>query len=246
MDYKKLFDLTGKVAVVTGGTGYLGSENVKILKDFGATAMCCTPSYFTFLIEKAQQMGIDLKELPIKVGIFGAEPWTPAMREQIEKSANIKAYDIYGLSEIIGPGVAIECECQQGLHMFEDHFYPEIIDPDTLEVLPDGEWGELVITTLSKEAMPMIRYRTRDLTRIIPEKCACGRTIRRIDRISSRSDDMMIINKELERYSPELAKRPQIIVCNKTDILEEGSITCPSCNELLEFDIDCDCDDCCE
>ena len=168
-------------------------RQIMLMKDFGTTAMCCTPSYFTFLIEKAQQMGIDLRELPIKAGIFGAEPWTPAMREQIEKNAGIKAFDIYGLSEIIGPGVAIECECQQGLHVFEDHFYPEIINPETLEVLPDGEWGELVLTTLSKEAMPMIRYRTRDLTRIIPEKCACGRTIRRIDRISSRSDDMMII-----------------------------------------------------
>jgi phenylacetate-CoA ligase len=168
-------------------------RQVMLMSDFGVNAMCCTPSYFTFIIEKAKAMGIDLKSLPLRVGIFGAEPWTLEMRNQIEAEAGIKAYDIYGLSEIIGPGVGIECECQDGLHIFEDHFYPEIIDPDTLEVLPDGEVGELVLTTLSKQAMPMIRYRTRDITSIKTEKCACGRTLRRINRISSRSDDMMII-----------------------------------------------------
>ena len=134
-----------------------------------------------------------MRELPIRVGIFGAEPWSQGMREQLENGAGIEAFDIYGLSEIIGPGVAIECTEHQGMHVFEDHFYPEIIDPDTGEVLPDGEMGELVLTTLSKYAMPMIRYRTRDLTRIIAEPCKCGRTIRRIDRISARSDDMFII-----------------------------------------------------
>ncbi len=168
-------------------------RQIMLMKDFGTTAMSCTPSYFTFVTEKALEMGIDLRDLPIRAGIFGAEPWTEEMRARIEESAGIKAYDIYGLSEIIGPGVAIECECQCGMHIFEDHFYPEIIDPDTGEALPDGEFGELVITTLTKYAFPMIRYRTRDLTRIIPEKCACGRTIRRIERISARSDDMFII-----------------------------------------------------
>ena len=168
-------------------------RQVMLMSDFGVDAMCCTPSYFTFIIEKAKAMGIDLKSLPLRAGIFGAEPWTLEMRNQIEAEAGIKAYDIYGLSEIIGPGVGIECECQDGLHIFEDHFYPEIIDPDTLEVLPDGEVGELVLTTLTKQAMPMIRYRTRDITSIKTEKCACGRTLRRINRISSRSDDMMII-----------------------------------------------------
>ena len=168
-------------------------RQIMLMKDFGVTAICCTPSYFNFLIEKALEMGLDMRDLPIRAGIFGAEPWTLEMRKHIEENGNIKAYDIYGLSEIIGPGVAVECSEQNGLHIFEDHFYPEIINPDTGEVLPDGEFGELVITTLTKEAFPMIRYRTRDLTRIITGKCACGRTIRRIDRISSRSDDMMIV-----------------------------------------------------
>ena len=145
------------------------------------------------MIEQALAQGIDMRDLPIKAGIFGAEPWTEEMRKRIEAASGIKAYDIYGLSEIIGPGVAIECGCQQGMHVFEDHFYPEIINPETGEVLPDGETGELVLTTLSKYAMPMIRYRTRDITKIIAEPCECGRTIRRIARISSRSDDMFII-----------------------------------------------------
>ncbi|MBR2625000.1 MAG: phenylacetate--CoA ligase [Lentisphaeria bacterium] len=168
-------------------------RQVMLMRDFGVTGICCTPSYFLHLIEQADIYGIDMRELPVRVGIFGAEPWSQGMREQLEKGAGIEAFDIYGLSEIIGPGVAIECSEHSGMHVFEDHFYPEIIDPDTGEVLPDGEFGELVLTTLSKYAMPMIRYRTRDLTRIIAEPCKCGRTIRRIDRISARSDDMFII-----------------------------------------------------
>ena len=134
-----------------------------------------------------------MKELPLKVGVFGAEPWTDAMRKRIELDAGIKAFDIYGLSEIIGPGVATECHAHSGLHVFEDHFYPEIINPETCEVLPDGEEGELVLSTLSKQAMPMLRYRTRDITVIEKGECPCGRTIRRIRRISRRSDDMIII-----------------------------------------------------
>ena len=168
-------------------------RQVMLMRDFGVNGICCTPSYFLHLIEQAKLSGIDMRELPVRVGIFGAEPWSQGMREQLEAGAGIEAFDIYGLSEIIGPGVAIECPEHQGMHVFEDHFYPEIIDPDTGEVLPDGEMGELVLTTLSKYAMPMIRYRTRDLTRIIAEPCKCGRTIRRIDRISARSDDMFII-----------------------------------------------------
>jgi phenylacetate-CoA ligase len=164
-----------------------------VMKDFGVTALCCTPSYFVHLVERAGEMGTDLRDLPLKAGIFGAEPWTDAMRQYVEGAAGIKAYDIYGLSEIIGPGVASECSAQEGLHIFEDHFYPEIIDPETLEPLPDGSEGELVFTTLSKQAMPMIRYRTRDITSIIAEPCPCGRTIRRIQRIGRRSDDMFII-----------------------------------------------------
>ena len=180
-------------ASVVPASGGNTERQVMLIRDFGVTGICCTPSYFLHLAEAAQAQGIDLKALPLRVGIFGAEPWTAGMREKIESASGIKAFDIYGLSEIIGPGVAVECSEHQGLHIFEDHFYPEIIDPDTGEVLPDGEFGELVLTTLSKYAMPMIRYRTRDLTRIISEPCKCGRTLRRIDRISSRSDDMFII-----------------------------------------------------
>ena len=180
-------------ATVIPTSGGNTERQIMVLKDFGVTAICCTPSYFVHIIERAAEMGIDLKELPVRAGIFGAEPWTDGMRQHIEKHSNIKAYDIYGLSEIVGPGVAIECSAQDGLHVFEDYFYPEIINGETGDILPDGEEGELVLTTLSKQAMPMIRYRTKDITKIIPEKCPCGRTIRRIRRISRRSDDMFII-----------------------------------------------------
>ncbi len=180
-------------ATVIPASGGNTERQIMLMKDFGVTGIACTPSYFVHLIEVAGKMGIDLRKQPLRLGIFGAEPWTPEMRQFIEESAGIKAYDIYGLSEITGPGVACECECQCGLHVFEDFFYPEIVDPDTLEVLPDGQEGELVLTTLMKQAMPMIRYRTRDLTSLVTEKCACGRTIRRISKISHRSDDMFII-----------------------------------------------------
>ena len=183
----------GLGASVVPASGGNTRRQVMLLRDFGVNAICCTPSYFLHMIDQADAEGIDLRELPLRVGVFGAEPWTQGMREQMEKRSGIEACDIYGLSAIIGPGVAIECHEHEGLHIFEDYFYPEIIDPDTGEVLPDGEVGELVLTSLSKYAMPMIRYRTRDLTRIISEPCACGRTLRRIDRISTRSDDMFII-----------------------------------------------------
>ena len=180
-------------ATVIPTSGGNTERQIMVMKDFGVTAICCTPSYFLHLLERAQEIGVDLKELPIRVGVFGAEPWTDAMRRRIEELSGIKAFDIYGLSEIIGPGVGAECSAQDGLHIFEDHFYPEIINPETGEVLPDGEEGELVLTTLSKRAMPIIRYRTRDITSLNPEVCPCGRTIRRIRRISRRSDDMFII-----------------------------------------------------
>ncbi len=182
--------LGATVVPVSGGNS---ERQIMFMRDFGVTVICCTPSYFLHLIETARHQGIDLRELPLRIGFFGAEPWTDEMRMRIEAEAGITAYDIYGLSEICGPGVANECRCQDGLHVFEDHFYPEIIDPETLVPLPDGEEGELVFTTLTKEAIPMIRYRTRDLSRIHPEPCACGRTIRRIRRIRARSDDMLII-----------------------------------------------------
>ena len=182
--------LGATVIPISGGNT---DRQIMVMKDFGVTAICCTPSYFVYLLERADQLGVSIKELPIRAGIFGAEPWTEGIRRHTEEHGGIKAYDIYGLSEIIGPGVASECAQQVGLHIFEDYFYPEIIDPQTLEVLPEGAEGELVLTTLGKLAMPMIRYRTRDITNIIAEPCGCGRSIRRVKRISRRSDDMFII-----------------------------------------------------
>jgi phenylacetate-CoA ligase len=182
--------LGATVVPVSGGNT---DRQVRVMQDFGVTAICSTPSYFLHLIDRAAEMGIDLRELPLRVGVFGAEPWTDSMRQRIENLSGIQAFDIYGLSEIIGPGVAVECPCQDGLHIFEDHFYPEIIDPDTGQVLPEGQEGELVLTTLSKQAMPMIRFRTRDLTALIPGPCPCGRSLRRMRRIGRRSDDMLIV-----------------------------------------------------
>jgi len=182
--------LGATVIPISGGNT---ERQITVLKDFGVTAICCTPSYFLHLLDQGAQLGVDFKQLPLRAGVFGAEPWTQGMRERIEAESRIKAYDIYGLSEIIGPGVAIECACQNGLHVFEDHFLAEIVDTETLEPLPAGSEGELVLTTLSKQAMPMIRYRTRDITALIPEPCPCGRTLRRMRRIGRRSDDMFII-----------------------------------------------------
>ncbi len=179
------------VIPISGGNS---KRQIMIMKDFGATVLTCTPSYALHLAEVAQEMGVDPRSTNLKVGIFGAEPWTEEMRREIEETWNIKAIDIYGLSEIIGPGVSIECEeAQNGLHIFEDHFIAEIIDPETGENLPYGEYGELVITTLTKEAFPVIRYRTRDITRLIKEPCICGRTTVRMDRVRGRTDDMLII-----------------------------------------------------
>jgi phenylacetate-CoA ligase len=182
--------LGATVIPISGGNT---DRQIMVMKDFGVTAVCCTPSYFIHLIERAGEMGINMKDLPVRVGVFGAEPWTDSMRDHIQANSQVKAYDIYGLSEIVGPGVGVECREQNGLHLFEDHFYPEIINPETGEVLPDGQEGELVLTTLSKQAMPIIRYRTRDITSLDTAPCACGRTLRRIRRIGRRSDDMFII-----------------------------------------------------
>jgi phenylacetate-CoA ligase len=182
--------LGATVIPISGGNT---DRQIMVMKDFGVTAICCTPSYFIHLVERAGELGVDVRTLSIRAGIFGAEPWSEAMRKHIEESSGVKAYDIYGLSEIIGPGVGIECAAQAGLHIFEDHFLVEIVNPQTGEPCPDGVEGELVLTTLSKKAMPMIRYRTHDITAIYPEPCACGRTIRRIYRIGRRSDDMFII-----------------------------------------------------
>jgi phenylacetate-CoA ligase len=182
--------LGASVIPISGGNT---DRQIMVLKDFGVTVICCTPSYFLHLIERAAELGIQFKDLPLRVGVFGAEPWTESMRQRIQTDSGVKAYDIYGLSEIIGPGVAMECTHQTGPHVFEDLFYPEIIDPITAKPLPDGQQGELILTTLRKHAMPMIRYRTRDITALISEPCPCGRTLRRIRRIGHRSDDMLII-----------------------------------------------------
>ncbi|MGD9608736.1 MAG: phenylacetate--CoA ligase family protein [Desulfovibrionaceae bacterium] len=178
------------IPVSGGGT----RRQAMLLRDFGATVLCCTPSYALVLYEAAQEAGIDFKDLPLRIGVFGAEPWTDGMRREIESKMGIKAIDIYGLSEVMGPGVGIECaEAQHGAHLQEDHFLFEIIDPNTREVLPPGETGELVITTLTKEAQPLIRYRTRDITRLDYTPCKCGRTTARMFRVQGRSDDMLII-----------------------------------------------------
>ncbi|MBI5504986.1 MAG: phenylacetate--CoA ligase [Deltaproteobacteria bacterium] len=178
--------------VIPAAAGHT-ERQLMLMQDFGVTAVCCTPSYFLHLIDQAQQMGIDIEALPLRLAVMGAEPWTEGMRRRIETEAGIEAYDMYGLSEIIGPGVGIECACRSGLHVFEDHFLAEVIDPETLERVPDGTEGELVLTTLSKEAMPMIRYRTRDITAFVTGPCDCGRSLRRIRRIGRRSDDMLIV-----------------------------------------------------
>lgn len=168
-------------------------RQVQLLMDFGTTVLACTPSYSLLLAETAEEMGVDPRALPLRAGIFGAEPWSENMRRQIEERLAITATDIYGLSEVLGPGVASECAEQDGLHVNEDHFLVEIVDPETLRPLPEGEYGEVVFTTLTKEGIPVIRYRTRDISRIIPGECPCGRTFRRIERVSGRTDDMLII-----------------------------------------------------
>ena len=168
-------------------------KQLLLIKDFGVTVICCTPSFFIHIMEEAEKSGFDLKNANLRVGFFGAEPWTPEMRQRIEQGAGIAARDIFGLSEIIGPGVSSDCECCAGLHVFEDHYYPEIIDPDTGEVKNPGEEGELVFTTISKTGMPLIRYRTRDISRLCYDKCDCGRTLVRMDKVKRRSDDMLII-----------------------------------------------------
>jgi len=168
-------------------------RQIQLMHDFGSTILACTPSYALYLAEAIEESGINREEFRLKAGVFGAEPWTENMRREIEEKLKIKAIDIYGLSEVIGPGVASECMAQRGLHINEDHFYPEIIDPVTLEVLPEGSTGELVFTTLTKEGLPLIRYRTRDLTRLNRERCNCGRTLVRMDKCLGRSDDMLII-----------------------------------------------------
>lgn len=178
------------VVPISGGNT---PRQVMLLKDFGATALACTPSYALHIADTLKEQGISKEELKLKAGLFGAEPWTDAMRHEIEERLGIEAFDVYGLSEIIGPGVAVDCTAHNGLHVFEDHFLPEIIHPETEQPLPDGTPGELVFTTITKEGMPLLRYRTRDLSLLDATPCACGRTHRRMQKVLGRSDDMIVI-----------------------------------------------------
>lgn len=204
-------------------------RQMQILQDFGSDILCCTPSYAMFIGESLKAAGVDSSKIPLRVGIFGAEAWSENMRREIEKSLNIKAYDIYGLSEIAGPGVAYECCEQSGMHICEDYFYPEVVDPDTLEPLPDGKYGELVFTCIGKEALPLVRYRTRDITALSHEKCACGRTLVKMLKPKGRSDDMLIIRgvnvfpSQVEHVILSLGMEPnyQIVVdrVNNLDVM---------------------------
>lgn len=204
----------------TGNT----KRQVRLMKDFDVDCLCCTPSYALNIAEVAEEEGYDPREFPIHAGILGAEPCSEATRAEIEQKMGIQVYDIYGLSEVMGPGVACECEQQHGLHVCEDQFIIEILDPKTLQPVPDGEWGEVVFTTLCKECSPLVRYRTRDISRILVGKCECGRTFRRMDRIAGRTDDMMIlrgvnvfpsqIEEEIVSF-PEIAPQYQLILTTK-------------------------------
>lgn len=204
----------------TGNT----KRQVRLMKDFSVDALCCTPSYALNIAEVAEDEGFNPREFPIHAGILGAEPCSEATRAEIEEKLGIQVFDIYGLSEVMGPGVACECEKQHGLHVCEDQFIIEIVDPKTLQPVPDGEWGEVVFTTLCKECSPLVRYRTRDISRIIVGECECGRTFRRMDRIAGRTDDMMIlrgvnvfpsqIEEEIVSF-PEIAPQYQLILTTK-------------------------------
>lgn len=200
-------------------------RQVQLMRDFKTDVLCCTPSYALLIADTAIEEGYDpATEFNVSAGILGAEPFSEGMRKEIESKLGIKIHDIYGLSEVMGPGVACECECHQGLHVCEDHFIVEIINPETLQPVPDGQWGEVVFTTLTKECSPLIRYRTRDISRIIPGTCECGRTFRRMDRISGRTDDMLIIRgvnvfpsqiEEVITGFEEIAAQYQIILTTK-------------------------------
>ncbi|MHB1646644.1 MAG: phenylacetate--CoA ligase [Candidatus Acididesulfobacter diazotrophicus] len=260
----------------TGGLGFhYGAENIgmtvvpmssgfterqfAMMKDIGVTALFCTPSYALFLSEELPKYIEDVSKLKLKKGIFGAEPWSNELRIKIENLLNIDAYDIYGLSELIGPGVAFECEYKSGLHINEDNFYPEIIDPKTGDILPEGELGELVLTNLNQEAMPLIRYRTRDITSLNREKCKCGRTFARMKKIKGRTDDMIIIKGVnvfpsqiesvifdfdflepvymIELYTDNLLDRINILIETKAEIYNIGDKKLDEITSMLQYKI---------
>ena len=222
-------------AVLPTSTGNT-EKHVRLLRDLGVTGIACTPSYALYLAETMEKMGVTKDMIKLKVGAFGAEPWTENMRQEIESRLGLKGYNLYGLSEIMGPCVSYECECQNGSHICEDHYFPEIVDPATLESLPNGQVGELVFTTLTKEGMPLLRYRTRDLCSLMEGECECGRTSVRMGRIMGRSDDMLIIRginvfpSQVESVilsMPECAPRFLLIVdrVNNLDTLTIHTLT---------------------
>jgi len=220
----------GAVVVPVSGGGT--ERQVSLIQDFGARVLCATPSYALAIAEAAEQQGVDLRRSQLRIGLFGAEPWSAGMRREIEARLGLRAVDVYGLSEIMGPGVACECTFQQGLHGWEDHFLFEVVDPETGRPVPEGHAGELVITTLTKQALPMLRYRTRDITRITTARCECGRTHARILRITGRNDDMLIIRgvnvypSQIEAVlvgQPQLAPHYQLVV-QRQGVLDEVQI----------------------
>ena len=242
-----VFQVAYGYGLFTGGAGLHGGSHkvgcltlpmssgnterqIQFMRDLGSTILCCTPSYAAYIGETLHDMGLTPDDIKLKAGIFGAEPWTEEMRRTIEQSLGIKAYDIFGLTEISGPGVAFECSEQSGMHINEDHFIPEIIDPETGEVLPEGEIGELVFTAIDKEAFPMLRYRTRDLCKLTREKCGCGRTLIKMCKPMGRSDDMMIIRgvnvfpSQIETVLIEQGYTPNYLIevdrKNNTDTLD--------------------------
>src|SRR5690554_2493643 len=230
------------VIPISGGNT---KRQIQIMKDFATTILACTPSYALYLAEGAAEEGIDPKELPLRAGIFGAEPWSENMRKEIEEKLGITAIDIYGLSEVIGPGVASECLEQNGLHVFEDHFFVEVVDPETGKQLPPGEKGELVFTTLTKEAFPVIRYRTRDISILYPEPCACGRTMTRMHRILGRTDDMLIIRgvnvfpSQIENALLEIGETEPhyMLVVDRQQQLDELEVWVEVSEELFSDDV---------
>ena len=202
-------------------------RQVQIMADFGVTVLACTPSYALYVAETAAEMGIDIRELPLRLGFFGAEPWSDSMRLKIEETLGITAMDIYGLSEVLGPGVAFECTEHAGLHVNEDAFIIEIVDPDTLRPVPDGQVGEVVFTTIAKEGIPVIRYRTRDISRIVTGTCSCGRTFRRMQRVFGRTDDMLIIrgvNVFPSQIEQVLASVPGVAPHYQVILTRQGSL----------------------
>lgn len=229
------------IPVATGNT----KRQIQIMVDFGSSILCCTPSYALYLAESLREAGIDPSTLKLKSGIFGAEPWSENMRLEIEKSLGINAYDIYGLSEIIGPGVSFECECKNGMHVNEDHFIPEVVDPETGEVLPDGEMGELVFTCVTKRALPLIRYRTRDIASLTRETCKCGRTLVRMSRPCGRTDDMLIIRgvnvfpSQIESVLLEMGQTAPhyLIIVDRVDNLDRMQVLIEMSDSLFSDEI---------